>query len=124
MPRIPENPVETVVTLAGLRETMETEPRLLAVQMREPSKAMPRGESPKELETVVTAPAGCVGSIIYRFPGLPPPVTKTLPIAQTMAEAWVAPVQVSSNFPSLGLILITLPLSKLATHRSVPSNST
>src|SRR6187549_3397797 len=118
------NPVETVVTTVGLRETIETELSSLAVQSREPSKAMPKEPTPKVLDKVVTAPAGCVGSIIYRLPGLVAPVRKILPIAATGALVPIAPVQVSSSLPSLGLILITLPVALFATQRSVPSNST
>jgi hypothetical protein len=86
------NPAVTVVTKVGLRETMEIEPPRLAVQIREPSKAMPVEIDPKELVSAVTAPAGCVESIIYRLPGFVSPVTKILPIAQTMPKASVAPV--------------------------------
>src|SRR5687768_14767818 len=109
MPKGELNPV-TVVTEVGLRETMDTEPPFgLAVQIREPSKAIPKGPLPKELVKVLTIPAGWVGSIMYRLPdGFVCPATKTLPIAQTIPTALVAPVQVSSTFPSLDLTLITL----------------
>ena len=58
---------ETVVTAHGVVApgvTMDTEPDVFAVQMRAPSKAMPRGPAPRLLVTVVTAPAGCAGSIM------------------------------------------------------------
>jgi hypothetical protein len=36
------NPAETVVTIVGLRVMIETDPLVLAVQIREPSKAIPK----------------------------------------------------------------------------------
>src|SRR5215467_9673555 len=82
-------PVLTLVTdhgvaIAGL--TIDTEPvpgpdPPFAVQILLPSKAIPAGKIPSALDTVVTGPPACVGSIMYRFPGLTLPVTNTRPIA-------------------------------------------
>ena len=57
----------TVVTDHGIVApgvTIETEPDVFAVQTRAPSKAMPVGPPPRLFATVVTAPAGCAGSIM------------------------------------------------------------
>jgi hypothetical protein len=61
-------PEVTVVTVHGSvvpGVTMETEPGAppLAVQIREPSKAIAIGEFPRLVATGVTAPAACAGSI-------------------------------------------------------------
>src|SRR5436190_1032155 len=103
MPKGALNPVVAVVTDVGLSVAIETEPPKLAVQICEPSKAIPKGLFPRELDSVVTIPAGCVGSIIYRLPGFVAPATKILPIAATMALSLAAPVQVSSTFPLPGV---------------------
>jgi hypothetical protein len=41
----------------------ETDPPTLAVQMFDPSKAIPKGDTPRLVEIVVTAPGGWEGSI-------------------------------------------------------------
>src|SRR6266545_5962604 len=121
-------PVPTVVTGQGTPAagvTIETEgPLPLAVQKRFPSKVRSAGVSPRLLARVVTAPAGCAGSIRYSLPGVVPPAMKTLPAAATGARADVAPVQVSSSLPSLPRTRETVPPVRLATQMSAPSDWT
>src|SRR5271169_3624996 len=96
------NPVATVVTVYGDCGMMiDTEPKLLAVQMLVPSKAMLTGKFPTLLAATVTAPGDCVGSITYRLPGKVLFVTNTLPAATKTPRLFVAPVQVPSTLPVL-----------------------
>src|SRR5262245_29728108 len=107
---------------SGRKLTLENPPPAFAVHILAPSKAMPRGVSTNSDVRVVTAPAGCWGSIWYRL--LVPPVTKTFPIATSTPKAADAPVQVSISLPSLALTLATVPLPEFATQRSAPSDLT
>src|SRR6266404_20939 len=116
-------PVLTVVTLKGVSVTIDTDPAKFAVQIRCPSKAIPKVESPKVARTG-TAPAGWVGSIWYSLPGLAELAMKTFPIAHNTLKALVVPVQVSSSLPSLPLTRETVLEREFATHRSAPSDWT
>src|SRR5215471_8520278 len=121
-------PVPTVVTVQGTTSpgvTIDTEgPEKLAVQIRTPSKAIPIESSPRLLATVETAPAGCAARTWFSLPGLVFPVRRTRPMATTNWSAFVAPVQVSSNLPSLPRTRETVPESLLATQMSAPSEAT
>src|SRR5262249_41577655 len=67
MPTGFEKPSVTVVTLHGSVApgvTIDTDPPEFAVQIRDPSKVIPAGSTPRPSVTVVTAPAGWVGSIM------------------------------------------------------------
>src|SRR5262249_27880734 len=118
----------TVVTVQGGEApgvTIETDPEKFAVQIRDPSKAIPTVPFPRLLATVVTAPAAWRGSIRKSCPELEFPVTKTRPIATSTPYAANAPVHVSSSLPSLPRTRETVPPPpKFATHRSAPSDST
>ena len=70
---------------------------------------------------MVTAPAGCEGSIRYSRPGVSCAVTKTFPIATSTASAPVAPVQFSRSLPSPAADPRHGPVPLLATQRSKPS---
>src|SRR5262249_23296409 len=90
-----------------------------------PSNAMPLGRSPRLVATVETAPAGWVGSIMYRLPAvLMNAGAKTLPMATSGCSTLVAPVQVSRILPSLPRTRVTDPSLKLVAHRSLPSDLT
>src|SRR5215510_2509211 len=62
-----KNPTVTVVTVQGITTVgvrIDREPpKTLATQTRSPSNATPYEPLPRLLATVVTTPAGCVGSI-------------------------------------------------------------
>src|SRR5262249_3772147 len=128
MPAGSEKPEATVVTVQGTKGpgvTIETEPSPpLAVQTRMPSNVSPKGEAPRELVKVVTAPAASPGRIWQRLPGLVGPATKTRLRATSTPPAVAAPVQVSSSRASLPRTRETVSLSLLATQRSAPSDAT
>src|SRR5688500_185004 len=113
MPRGTLNPVKIVVTVVGFNDTMEAEPPVLAVQLREPAQATPPGPTPNSPAQTVADPPGSVGSIIRSPPGLVVLVTKIFPLAATMLWAFSA-TQLSTNCPSLTRIFITLSLRKFA----------
>src|SRR5215813_5373720 len=102
-PMTAPNPVVTVVTVQGGAAPGVTIDMELpfAVQTRAPSNAIPFAGPPRFVATVVTAPAGCAGSIVYSRPGLDVESTTTRPIAERTSQADEAPVQVSRSLPSL-----------------------
>src|SRR5215831_6658192 len=99
---MPANTVVTVQGIDGPGVTIETDcPLTWASQILAPSKAMPLGLPARLLATVVTAPAGWLGSIRNRLPGRENPVTRTFPMAMRTRSELSAPVHVSRSFPSL-----------------------
>src|SRR5262249_9981475 len=120
-----ENPVVTVVAVQGIETVGVTiemeEPKLFPVQTRRPSKAAAVAPLPRLLATVVTPPAGPLGSIWKRRPGVDLPVTRTLPIAISAPPAKPAPVHVSRSLPSLARTRETVFPPKFGTHTSAPS---
>src|SRR5262245_45818152 len=103
---------------------MDAEPPMLAVQRCAPSNAMPEEPPPRFDATVVTAPAGALGSIRYSLPGDTFSETKTPPIAtRTSRGLLAAPVQVPRELPLAARRRVTV-ASVLATHKSRPSNRT
>src|SRR5262249_26293298 len=104
-PKTAPKPVVTVVTVHGTVApgvTIETEAPFV-VQTCDPSNVIPNPPAPPRVATVVTAPAGCAGSIAYIL-GSDTELTSTRPIAETTPVAPVAAVQVSRNLPSLARI--------------------
>src|SRR5262249_12489155 len=95
-----------------------------AVQTRAPSNAIPFAGPPRFVATVVTAPAGCAGSIVYSRPGLDVESTTTRPIPERTSQADEAPVQVSSSLPPLARTRGTRAAVEEGTKRSAPSEAT
>src|SRR5262249_22308979 len=125
IPRSAVNPVVTVVTVQGIVApgvTMETDPLVLAVQIRLPSKARPVVPSPG-VATVTAAPAAWLGSIWESFPVPVQPETKTRSIADSAANGNDVPVQVSRSLPSLPRTRETELPVKFGTQTSAPSQA-
>ena len=101
---------------------------MFAVQIREPSNAIPVGKLPISFETSVAAPGGCVGSIISSCDSPGRAVKKTRLIATRTPTAAPLPalVQVPRSLPSLARTRDATVCGKpaCATQRSAPSYAT